>query len=115
MNEFPDNDDGDALRRIRDSGSDLTRPMDVDLHIATPTEESAIEIANVAGTLGYRTEVFFDDEVEDVENAPEPWTCQCSRVMIVSYESITECQEQLNGIAKPRGGFVDGWGTFGNV
>ncbi len=115
MNDFPDNDDGDALRRIRDSGNDLSRPMDVDIHIAAPSEEAAIEIANLAGTLGYRTEVYFDDDVEDVDNVPEPWTCQCSRVMVLDYNSITEIQVQLNALAAPHGGYVDGWGTWGNA
>jgi hypothetical protein len=58
--------------------------------------------------------VYFDDDVEDVDNVAEPWTCECSRVMILSHQSITECQLQLNKIAEGHGGYVDGWGTFGN-
>ena len=114
MSNFPDNEDGNALQRLVESGSNLDQPMDVDIQIAAPTEEAAIEIANLAGVVGYRTDVYYDDEIEDVEEAPEPWTCQCSRVMVVNYESIVGCQIQLNEIAKPRGGYVDGWGTFGN-
>lgn len=114
MSDQPQTDDEDALRQISQSGSDMMQPMDVDIHIAVPDEEAAIEIANLAGTLGYRTEIYFDDDVEDVENVAEPWTCQCSRVMIVNLESITETQTELNRIAEPRGGYVDGWGTYGN-
>jgi hypothetical protein len=115
MSDFPADADGDALKRLVASGSDLARPMDVDIDIAAPSEEVAIEIANLAGAAGYRTDVYLDDEIEDVEEAAEPWTCQCSRVMLLTYASILECQDELNAIAKPRGGYVDGWGTFGNV
>lgn len=115
MSQFPDDADGDALKRIGDSGSDLSRPMDIDIQIAAPCEEAAVEIANTAGTLGFRTEVYFDDDLEDVEEASEPWTCQCSRVMLLSYQSLQETQQQLNAIAEEHGGYVDGWSTFGNA
>lgn len=112
---FPDDVDGDALKLIAETGSDFSKPMDVDIQIAAADEETAIAIANAVGSLGYRTEIYFDDEIEDVEDAAEQWTCECSKVMTLSYDSIIEAQEQLDKIAKPLMGYVDGWSTFGNA
>lgn len=38
--DFPDDADGDALRRLVNDGSDLTKPMLIDFQIAVPTEEA---------------------------------------------------------------------------
>lgn len=113
---FPDDADGQALQMLAESGSDFGKPMDIDIHIAAPGEEEAIQVANAAAAQGFRTEIYFDDEIEeDAENANEPWTCQCSKVMLLSYESILEVQDSLNEVAKPHGCYVDGWATFGNA
>lgn len=115
MTDYPDDADGNALRNIEEQGSDMSRPMDVDIQVAAPDELTAIEIANAAMTFGYRTETYFDDDLEDAEEATEPWTCECSKVMLLTYDNITAAQHELNEIAKPLGAFVDGWGTFGNA
>lgn len=115
MTTFPDDIDGNALKHLIEHGSDLNKPMDIDIQIAAPDEDIAIQIANVAAGLGYRTEIFFDEDIEDVEEAPEPWTCECSKVMLVTYDGIVAAQEQLNQLAKPLTCYVDGWSTFGNA
>lgn len=112
---FPDDADGQALRRLVEMGCDLDRPMDVDIQIAAGNEEVAFQISTAATGLGYRTEIFLDEDIEDLESASEPWTCECSKVMVVSYESIIAAQDELNRIAKPLEGYVDGWATFGNA
>lgn len=115
MSDFPDDADGRALKQLLEMGCDLTKPMDVDIQIAAPSEDVAIQAANAAASLGFRTEIFFDDDIEDVEEATEPWTCECSKVMVVSYESIVSTQASLNEISKPLNCYVDGWSTFGNA
>ena len=114
MTDNPDDDDREALRRISAAGSDMSRPMDIDVQIAAPSEEIAVQIAELAETLGYRTEVFLDDDLEESSAAGEPWTCQCSRVMIADHDAIAACQSELDEIARARGGYVDGWSTYGN-
>ena len=101
MDTFPDDADGNALKSLLELGCDLSKPMDVDIQIAVPDEEISMQIASAAAALGFRTEIFFDEDIEDVEEAPEPWTCECSKVMVVSYDSIVAAQASLNEIAKP--------------
>lgn len=115
MTTYPDDADGQALQKLAEAGNDFSKPMDVDIQIAAPDEEVAIQIANSASALGYRTEVFFDDDLEDVGEAPEPWTCECSKVILVTYDRILAVQEELNHIAKPLACYVDGWSTYGNA
>ncbi|MDG2012416.1 MAG: ribonuclease E inhibitor RraB [Pirellulaceae bacterium] len=115
MDTFPDDADGNALKSLLELGCDLSKPMDVDIQVAVPDEEVSMQIAGAAAALGFRTEIFFDEDIEDVEEATEPWTCECSKVMIVSYDSIVAAQASLNEIAKPLKCYVDGWSTFGNA
>ncbi|MCG8435309.1 MAG: ribonuclease E inhibitor RraB [Gammaproteobacteria bacterium] len=42
MNEtYPNDADGDALRRIAADGSDMTKPMEVDYHVAAPDQSAS--------------------------------------------------------------------------
>jgi len=112
---YPDDADGMALQQLAEEGSDFNKPMDIDFQIAAADEEVAIQIADAVAVTGFRTEVFFDDDLVDVDRASEPWTCECSKVMLLTYEAVVSTQESLNEIAKPIGGYVDGWSTFGNA
>jgi len=108
MPEFPNDADGDSLRRIAEDGSDLTKPMFVDFQVAVPDRSSAEQLAVAAGNLGYRTKIY-----ESAERALL-WTCECSTRMIGTYEAVISFQEELEDISRPLGGIPDGWRTFGN-
>ena len=110
---YPNDADGDALRRVA-SDNDLSRPMTVDFHIAAPDQATAERIASATYALGYRCAVY-----DSAENATEledasGWTCQCSTRMLLTYSAVIAIQAELHLVADPLGGFVDGWGTFGN-
>ena len=108
MNKFPGNADGDALKRLAESGADMTSPMVIGFTIAAPDEPSAKAIALKASETGYETSVEQDSESGE-------WTCYCSRSMFATYTGVINCQLALDKIAVAYGGFVDGWRTFGNV
>jgi hypothetical protein len=110
MDSFPGDADGDALRRVVDAGSDLSRPMFIDFQVAMPDEASANGLANVARTLGYRTTVYVDESPGD----RLPWTCECSTRMLAMYEGVIAIQDELAEISTPFRRRPDGWGTFGN-
>lgn len=115
---YPEDVDGDVLRMIAEDGNDMTKPMEVDFHVATATEESAEKVAEAADKLGYETFIDFDDgeDEEDLdEEVTEPWTCTCRKTMLLEYDAIMAAQAELDEIARPLGGYSDGWGTFGNA
>ncbi len=106
--DFPDDADGDALRRIIADGSDLSKPMFIDFQIAVPDEASAKALAAIAGKLGYRVHVY------DSPGCTLTWTCECSARMLPTYKGVIAVQKELAEISEPFGGVPDGWGTFGN-
>lgn len=103
---FPNDADGESLRLVAQY-SDLSRPMTVDFHIAASTKESAQLIAQACAELLYHTDVDKDDDGPD-------WTITCTTRMLLSYKSVIAIQIELESIANPLGGYIDGWGTFGN-
>ena len=106
--DYPDDADGDALRRIAASGADISKPMDIDFFVAASKEATAKVVADKAAELGYCTEIWFDEE-----GLSAPWTCGCTRLMIPTYPSVIAAQGELDAIARPLGAFTDGWGTYG--
>ncbi len=109
MNEtYPNDADGDALRRIAADGSDMTKPMVIDYHVAAPDQTAAEAIAGAAGKLGYQTKVYRHDD-------DGAWTCECSKEMLASHEGVIAAQDELDALSRPHGGHSDGWGTFGNA
>jgi regulator of RNase E activity RraB len=106
MHSYPDDDDGDALRRIAGE-SDMSRPMTIDFMVVVPDERAGRAVAEAAVALGYTTAVSQDDDSGD-------WTCYCSRSMLATYAGVIEAQAELDQVAAPYRGYTDGWGTFGN-
>lgn len=105
---LPDDADGDALRRVEEGGSDLSKPMTIDFFVAVPGESSGQAVAEAAEAAGFETEVDQDDESGE-------WTCYCTRFMPATYEGVVRAQEELRQLAAPHGGVPDGWETAGNV
>jgi hypothetical protein len=114
--DYPDDADGDALRRVEAAGNDMSRPMEIDFQVAARDEETARLVAEEAARSGFRTEIWFDDEEPGLDDEDSlPWTCKCTKTMLPKYESIIAIQAELDRIAQPLGAYADGWGTFGNV
>jgi len=111
--DFPNDDDGDVLRLVLRDGSDRTKPMFIDFHVAMPGDDSAKSLADVARKLGHRAEIY------DSAECRLPWTFQCSTRMLATYEGVLAVQAELARLIAPLiertlGWFPDGWGTFGN-
>jgi hypothetical protein len=107
--DFPNDGHGDALRRLVNDGSDLSRPMRIDFQVAVPSKEAANGLAEVCYKLGYRLRVYESPECS------LPWTCECSTRMLATYPGIIAMQTELEVLAQRFGGHPDGWGSFGNA
>lgn len=104
---FPQDSDGDALRSLISTGSDLSQEMDIDFAVKVPNQETGVAFARVIEPLGFRTSV-------SKYEATNEWTCNCSRIMIPSYDAIIQIQKMLEEAGRPYKCTPDGWGTFGN-
>jgi len=105
---FPNDADGDALRRLVDSGNDLSKPMFINFQVAVPDETAAKGLADVASKLGYRVDIYGSPECS------LPWTCECSTRMLATYDGVISIEKELADLAAPFRGHPDGWGSFGN-
>ena len=104
---LPNTDTGQALKRLEDDGSDLSKPMLIDFFVSVPSEASGKLVASEADSLGFNTSVEKDDDGD--------WTCYCETTLIPSYTTIVNIEEKLNNIAIKYGGYSDGFGSFGNA
>jgi hypothetical protein len=59
---YPDEDDGDALRRVTEHGADMSRPMKIEFSIDVPDEERARSLAERIAAPSYVPDTFADDE-----------------------------------------------------
>jgi hypothetical protein len=103
--ELPNDSDGDALRRLIATGSDLSKEMEVDFAMDVPDRETGLAFAAVAAPLGFRTDVDRDDPTGR-------WTCYCSRKMVASYDAIVSIQQTLEQMGRPYDAKPDGWGSI---
>jgi hypothetical protein len=103
-----DDPDADALRRVAESGADMSRPMVIEFSIDVPDEVSARSVADLIAPDGFDTSMFHDDETGS-------WSVYGSKQMLATYENVVGAQENLNRLVHAHGGRCDGWGTFGNT
>lgn len=105
---YPDNDTGNVLRQIRKGGSDMSRPMEMDFHVAVPSERAGRLVAARCEAEGFTVELTRDS------NGPN-WTCTCTKSIVPTYATVSAIEAQMNAFSRDVGGYADGFGTFGNL
>lgn len=112
--KIPNDADGDAMRRLIEDGCDLTKPMDIDFVVAAWKEDEAERISADARGLGFITKVCDGGDDPEHESDLPPFTCYCTKTMLLDYDNLISTQNELDRIGRSHGGYSDGWGTFGN-
>ena len=105
--EFPSDASGDALRRMRQNGDDLTKPRMIEFTVAFPSQPAADAFARQLRVLGYVVSVEESGTILDL-----PWDAIVPRNMVPSYAEITDFEDKLAELAQPFGGRNDGWGCL---
>jgi hypothetical protein len=105
---YPDDADGDALRKVAESGADMSRPMVIEFSVDAPDERAARRVAKFLAPVGFDPSIFHDDETGS-------WSVYCAKEMLATYEAVVDVQSELNRLLQAHGGHCDGWGTFGNT
>lgn len=86
----------------------MSKPMKIDFMIAVPNADSGQAIADLAKKIGYETDLYLDEETGEL-------TCYCTKTMIPAYEAVIGTQDELDELARPHNGYIDGWGTYGSA
>jgi regulator of RNase E activity RraB len=104
---FPDDDNGDVLRRMFEGGDSLTRAREIEFaHQFSDAQAAEAFSFEVAGP-GIEVNV---DEVDDRPGTP--WDVIVTVTMIPDHAAISELEERFGGLAERMGGAADGWGCF---
>ena len=105
--KFPDDPNGDALRRMEAAGDDLTRTRDIEFTVVFPDESTAKQFADYVCTQGYPASAALTETVDGF-----PWDVVIVKHSAPSYEEIGAFEEWLQQAADPFGGRNDGWGCL---
>jgi hypothetical protein len=108
IQDIPDDDTGQAIKRWAAEGSDLTKPMEIDFFLAVDNELLGSKVSSEPDLAGFNVSVEKDDETGR-------WTCYCTKTMIPDYPTIIEFEALLTAVAKRLGVGYEGFGSFGNV
>ena len=104
---YPNDTNGDALRRMEDSGDDLSRPRNIDFTVVFPNGDAAEEFANHSRALGYVV------SVESAQTDEEfPWDVVVINHIVPTHEAIGTFEDSLQHVASSLGGHNDGWGCL---
>ncbi len=104
---YPNDSNGDALRRMEAQGDDLTQPRDVDFTVAFANASSAEQFAEHFRALGHEVSVEFTETNQDL-----PWDVVVVQHMVPSHDGITSFENLLQSVADGWGGHNEGWGCF---
>jgi len=104
---YPDDDDGDALRRVAEHGADMSQPMKIEFSIDVPGKERARSLAERIAAPGYTPNIFIDDESGSV-------SIYCAKTMLATHKGVVAAQSELNELCVHFDAECDGWITAGN-
>ncbi len=106
-NNFPDDDNGEVLRRMQSHGDDLTLPRDIDFSVLFKSREGAEQFCNYFSKRG------FVSKIKSPSYSPAyPWDTPVVNHMVPTHAAITAFEDELERIAAPLGGKNDGWGSI---
>src|SRR5688500_17677397 len=101
---FPDDDNGNVLRRMLAAGDDLTDPRDIDFNHVFVKEEKALGFVAAVRRLGYyrASHQFWE--------AKKMWDARFVVLMMPNHSEITQVELKFGAVAREFLGRADGWG-----
>ena len=108
--QFPDDENGDVLRRMAASGFDFGRAHDVDFYAVFGEQANAALVARQLieadrsenALAGVSTNSMQDGGIE----------LKVVRKMLATHDGITAFERRLRDLCAPHGGRLDGWGVM---
>lgn len=109
--DFPNDEKGDALRRMYNGGDDLSDERIINYSVIFGDEkDAAIFCQRILETHSVTTSL---SHYEDEDGAI--WDVTVDKFMRPSYRGITDFEAEIEKIASPLNGTNDGWGCVRKV
>lgn len=108
--EFPDDANGDVLRRMQSSGFNFSEPHDVEFFAVFSTEGAADAVARQ-----YAADHAAGDKLVNIETRPAEaggMELMLVKRMLVTYENVSAFEAQLQSRVAAQDGYLDGWGVM---
>lgn len=103
--DFPDDDNGDVLRRMAEHGDDLSVPRNIDFEHIFEGMQDAVGFLGVVAAKDRRiTLTWYEEE--------DAWNVCVSRFMYPTHDAITSFERFLGEEAERHRGKSNGWGCF---
>ena len=103
--DFPDDENGDVLRRMHDDGDDLDQPRTMDFCFAFPDRRQALAFAGLVDERDLEVCISWYEE-------RRLWQTVVRRHMVPAHRAITALEQALTARAESVGGEADGWGCM---
>lgn len=108
--QFPDDENGDVLRRMLTSGFDFSLPHHVEFFAVFRTEREADFVARqfVADRSG-------DESIVSIETRPAErggMELMLVKSMLITHESVSAFESRLAERVSQHDGYMDGWGVL---
>jgi hypothetical protein len=100
---FPNDQNGNVLRRMQKDGDDLSQPRDINFTVVLPDSDAVQEFGSYFYNLGLQVKAKKNDTVPGL-----PWEVVVTVNMLPTYEDITDFEQKLEKVAVPLGGRNDG-------
>lgn len=94
-----------VLSQLRQAGSKLEKPHQIDFFMYFPSESAANSVAQTLASQGYNVSV-----KPSAQSNPE-WLVQAVRTMVPKVGALVEIRKSFSALASENGGTYDGWGA----
>lgn len=103
--QFPNDENGGVLRRMFDSGDDLSQPRFIDFCFLFPQRRQVLTFVERVDEWDLELCISYDDD-------RKMWEVIVKRYMVPTHEHITALELSLTHRAECAGGEADGWGCM---
>lgn len=94
--------DSVVVQNLRDAGSDLSKPHDIDFNLHVPDESDATKLEQQLRAQGFDV---------TIDQGDDDWGVTATKTMVPDPAEITKVGESLRKLADAAGGEYDGWGA----
>jgi hypothetical protein len=94
-----------VISQLRQAGSDLSKPHDIEFFMYFPSEAAAATVASALTSQGFRV------EVKPSAGGKSEWLALATRSMVPEAAELVRLRAVLTEISSAQKGDYDGWGT----